>query len=73
MIFLISIYIPDSCKSSRWLLWDRRAMWKASKKACPSFQMAYETIQLHERIRATLRKVTGKEGSSNVYRYQRGD
>lgn len=56
MIYIISTYIPDSWKTSAWLLWDRRETWCVCKAYYRDFQRAYESLRLHEDIIALVKK-----------------
>lgn len=56
MIFIISTYIPDSWKTSAWLLWDRRETWNVCKSYYRDFQLAYENLRFHEDIIALIKR-----------------
>jgi len=56
MIFIMSTYIPDSWKTSAWLLWDRRETWRVCKAYYRDFQRAYESLRLHEDVIALVKK-----------------
>lgn len=56
MIFIFSMYIPDTWKCQSWLLWDRRETWRVCKAYHGDFQLAYEGLRLHEHIDALLKE-----------------
>lgn len=56
MIFIFSMYIPDTCKCQSWLLWDRRETWRVCKAYYRDFQLAYEGLRFHEHIDALLKE-----------------
>lgn len=56
MIFIFSMYIPDTWKCQSWLLWDRRETWRVCKAYHRDFQLAYEVLRLHEHIDALLKE-----------------
>lgn len=56
MIFIISMHIPDTWKTKKWLLWDRRETWNVNKRYYRDFQKAYEGLRLYERIDSLIKK-----------------
>lgn len=63
MIYVISNCIPDSWKTSSWLLWDRRKTWFVYKKYYRNFQVAYQHLKFHEYIIALSHSMASRARS----------